>query len=117
MRPARIELLSGGLFCISGRQKSFLTCLTSVSFRDAWCDILTLSETLALPKVKPSSNPADLFSMKSRPKSDKRIVSEKAPKSFVSFNFFQGCNTSACPDWGTEIVRFKLVRRRARSKD
>jgi hypothetical protein len=52
--------------------------------------------------------------MKSRPKSDKR---KKAPKTFVSFNFFQGCNTSAYPEWGTEIARFKLIRRRARSKD
>lgn len=55
--------------------------------------------------------------MKSRPKSDKRIVSEKAPKTVVSFNFFQGCNTSAYPEWGAEIARFKLIRRRARSKD
>lgn len=55
--------------------------------------------------------------MKSRPKNDRRIASEKAQKTFVSFNFFQGCNTSAYPEWGTEITRFKLIRRRARSKD
>jgi hypothetical protein len=55
--------------------------------------------------------------MKSRPKGDKRIGSEKASKTSVSFNFFQGCNTSAYPEWGTEIARFKLFRRRARSKD
>jgi hypothetical protein len=78
---------------------------------------LTLSGTRAAPKVKPSFTLADLLSMKFRPKGDKSLISKKALKTPVSFNFFQGCNTSAYPEWGTEIARFKLIRRRAPSKD
>jgi len=52
--------------------------------------------------------------MKSRPKI---VVPEKAAKTFISCNFLQSCNTSAYPEWGTKITRFKLIRRRERSKD
>lgn len=55
--------------------------------------------------------------MNSRPKSGKRLLSENAPKPLACFNFFQGCNTSAHPEWGIEITRFKLPRRRTRAKD
>jgi hypothetical protein len=50
--------------------------------------------------------------MNSRRKSGQRLFSEKSPKDAKSFNFFRGCNTSARPDWGLEVTRFKVIRRR-----
>lgn len=49
--------------------------------------------------------------MGSRPKTEKRAAPERKRKPSVSINFFQGRNTSAEPEWGTEITRFKIVRR------
>ena len=50
--------------------------------------------------------------MNPRPKEGKTAMPGKVPKPPESFNFFQGCNTTAQPDWGAEISRFKLTRRR-----
>jgi hypothetical protein len=54
--------------------------------------------------------------MNPRPKGGKRLVSGKSGKAARSFNFFRGCNTSARPEWGTEITRFKVVLGRVRAQ-
>jgi hypothetical protein len=109
LRPARIELLSGGLDCISGRQKS----PSRLSrFQTPVADSLTLCETLLPLQVKSLFTLADLSSMNSRPKNGKRLLSKSSPRTGKSFNFFRGCNTSSRPEWGTEITRFKVVLRR-----
>jgi len=48
----------------------------------------------------------------SRSKQGKTVSLGKNAKPPESFNFFQGCHSSAQPDWGAEISRFKFRRRR-----
>jgi hypothetical protein len=50
--------------------------------------------------------------MNPRPKEGKATSPGKTSKPSETFNFFQGCNTTAQPEWGAEISRFKLTRRR-----
>jgi len=50
--------------------------------------------------------------MNSRTKQGKTVLLRKNTRRPESFNFFQGCHSSAQPDWGPEISRFKFRRRR-----
>ena len=50
--------------------------------------------------------------MNSRTKQGKTVLLGKNARPPESFNFFQGCHSSAQPDWGPEISRFKFRRRR-----
>lgn len=54
--------------------------------------------------------------MKPRPRSDTRLILRKPRKSAGSLNFFQGRGASAYPEWGAEITRFRLARRRTQPK-
>lgn len=56
--------------------------------------------------------------MNPRGKVGKVATLEKPPKAAESFNFFQGCSTSAHPDWAAGVSKFKIIRKRhGRARD
>jgi hypothetical protein len=76
-----------------------------------------------LPRVKPGPPHADVWLDMGKPKNKPSMFDTtlklRAFAGFPVFNFFKGCQNTSRPDWGVDVLSFKLpgnAKRPARDK-